>query len=125
MVTKIGNEDGPIIRLHAKFKNVRSVHVRTLAQNVPARSVSHRRSDLRSGAPSKRVELQGRRSTFTTREQRRDCGLLPANISLQTIEYIFFMTGKSNFNSKSGLPSWEEGPFLGAVLPRSLYFSGQ
>ena len=68
--------------------------------------------------------MQGLKSTFASWEQRRDCGLLPANISLQTIEYIYFMTAKSNFNSKSGLPSWEEGPFLGAVLPRSLYFSG-
>ena len=66
---------------------------------------------------------QGLKSSFASWEQRGDFGLLPANISIQTIEYIDFMTAKSNFNSKSGLPSWEEGPFLGAVLPRSLYFS--
>ena len=68
--------------------------------------------------------MQGLKSSFASWEQRRDCGLLPANILLQTIEYIYFMTAKSNFNSKSGLPSWEDEPLLGAVLPCSLCFSG-
>ena len=36
MVTKIGNEDGAILRMHAKIEHVLSVHARTLAQNMHA-----------------------------------------------------------------------------------------
>ena len=51
MVTKIGNKDGPILGLHAKFEKDQSVHARTLAQNVRARQISHRKSDLRAWSP--------------------------------------------------------------------------
>ena len=40
MVTKIENEDKPILRLHVKFENDRSMHARTLAQNVRARGLT-------------------------------------------------------------------------------------
>ena len=39
MVTKIENEDEPILRLHVKFENDWSVQARTLAQNVRARPI--------------------------------------------------------------------------------------
>ena len=47
MVIKIENENEPILRLHTQFENNWSVHGRTLAQNVRARPVFHRRSYLR------------------------------------------------------------------------------
>jgi hypothetical protein len=31
---------------------------------------------------------------------------------------------KCNFSSRFGLTSWQEGPFLGAVIPCTLYVSG-
>ena len=40
LVTKIGNEDGPILRLLPNFEKVWSVHSRTLSQIVSARPVS-------------------------------------------------------------------------------------
>ena len=43
-------------------------------------------------------------------------------ISIQTIEYRDSKKAKSYFHSKSCLPSREEGPFLGAVLPYSILF---
>ena len=51
LATKIENEDGPILRLHAKFGNDQSMHALTQAQNVRAPPISHRRSDLRVWSP--------------------------------------------------------------------------
>jgi hypothetical protein len=44
---KIENGEQPILGLNANFELDQSVHVRTGAENVRARTGSHRRSDLR------------------------------------------------------------------------------
>jgi hypothetical protein len=44
---KIENEEQPILRLDAKIELDQSVHVRTGAENVRARTGAHGRSNLR------------------------------------------------------------------------------
>jgi hypothetical protein len=50
-------------------------------------------------------------------------GYLPANIKLKTTVNSILRQWKWYFSTKFGLLSLQEGPFLGAVLPCSLYFS--
>ena len=54
---------------------------------------------------------QGLKSCYATWEQRGEFGRLPAKNYIQTIELNYFTTANRYFNSKCGLPAWEEGPF--------------
>ena len=56
-VTKIENEDGPILRLLTNFGNGWSVQVSTLAQKLSAWPVSYRRRDLRVWSPKKEMKM--------------------------------------------------------------------
>ena len=62
MVTKVGNEDGAILRLHAKFENGRNGHALKLAHNVHFRGG---RKILRGTENRDLVSLSVRMSLFS------------------------------------------------------------